>query len=958
MRGCLLLYGRKIEYVVGKNKAFVERYVRIYELTSFQCLGISIFVTRFEKIERTAKLFINQFYYSMKKKIYGALVLGSLLLSGGMVSCSDYDDDINSLNERVDGIEKTLADLKAKIEAGAVITKVENTSNGVKVTLSNGESFELTNGKNGADGADGKPGSTVSVDSEGYWTIDGERVTVGGKPIKAEGEKGDQGEAGTPGEDGKDGKWYEPNEDGFWYECAYNEEGEVVKTKTENQWVPATDEGVRVVYNPDEGYMLIYGAEGTDEAIRIDITSDLKSLAVIPYVLDKETNYPLTFFYNIMGSDVTFGDIEKGEGSANVNISVATSTKAKAHYRLNPANANTQDWTWSMIDRVVARAAGDNNELLTVANTEKKDGELIVTLKSNKSLEDLANEPLFKEHAIAALQGTNKDTKEVITSDYIKVSSKDLRLFSIITGYDLASGDIFKLPFAGEEINPAYDSRTPDFKFVYTESLDLNPLIKTWAEEVVSAANIPAMVDDMVDAGELKYEFTLPAEYKLGGNQTNQQDFVTLEGSVLKVNTNKYPNGTGAIGGTPIVWVRALVNNKTIATAVIKVVILKEDQVEKPAHVVTVDPISLEYSNIKAGKVENKFTWDAMRKVYDDLKISREEFIQHYKKYTITDNNGTPAWGGFINGVGLYNWSDGQVGTQTNAIEMVFDPTQVPSNVEDGLIKITYMPDNTYAYAPIVIEFPYTVSHKHQLWPNFNDQFVQNDIALIKGQTINGVWTQEVEISEHFANLDSYKPEGNHGDPRLVIEDVDANLTLTGSKLHDQTLKLSSEIVGASLDVPAKIVETLANGEVICVKEYTIRFVNPFTMVAKDVKLEAVFPGKMDEEAINYTVKDKENKEVINSQGKVTAYGKQEYGLTDGDVTVTYSEGVDWASFGVNNDGTNKLTMDKNVPSIKWENKGTALVKPVKTTYTAKVTVKGIAIMTDEGAVTVTETDM
>ena len=79
-------------------------------------------------------------------------MLGSLLLSGGMVSCSDYDDDINSLNERVDGIEKTLADLKAKIEAGAVITKVENTANGVKVTLSDGQSFELTNGENGADG--------------------------------------------------------------------------------------------------------------------------------------------------------------------------------------------------------------------------------------------------------------------------------------------------------------------------------------------------------------------------------------------------------------------------------------------------------------------------------------------------------------------------------------------------------------------------------------------------------------------------------------------------------------------------------------------------------------------------------------------------------------------------------------------------------------------------------------
>ena len=48
----------------------------------------------------------------MKKKFYGALLLGSLFLAGGMVSCSDYDDDINSLNERVDALEKTVAELQ------------------------------------------------------------------------------------------------------------------------------------------------------------------------------------------------------------------------------------------------------------------------------------------------------------------------------------------------------------------------------------------------------------------------------------------------------------------------------------------------------------------------------------------------------------------------------------------------------------------------------------------------------------------------------------------------------------------------------------------------------------------------------------------------------------------------------------------------------------------------------
>lgn len=58
----------------------------------------------------------------MKKKFYGALLVGSVLLAGGMVSCSDYDDDIDSLNNRVTAVEQTVKELQDEINAGAVIT--------------------------------------------------------------------------------------------------------------------------------------------------------------------------------------------------------------------------------------------------------------------------------------------------------------------------------------------------------------------------------------------------------------------------------------------------------------------------------------------------------------------------------------------------------------------------------------------------------------------------------------------------------------------------------------------------------------------------------------------------------------------------------------------------------------------------------------------------------------------
>ena len=122
----------------------------------------------------------------MKKKFYGALLVGSVLLAGGMVSCSDYDDDIDSLNNRVAAVEQTVKELQDKINAGAVITSVDPTENGVKVTLSNGESFELQNGAPGA-------AATIEIGSNGNWFINGEDT---GKPSR--GEKGDKGDQVIP----------------------------------------------------------------------------------------------------------------------------------------------------------------------------------------------------------------------------------------------------------------------------------------------------------------------------------------------------------------------------------------------------------------------------------------------------------------------------------------------------------------------------------------------------------------------------------------------------------------------------------------------------------------------------------------------------------------------------------------------------------------------------------------
>lgn len=904
----------------------------------------------------------------MKKKFYGALLLGSLFLAGGMVSCSDYDDDINSLNERVDALEKTVADLKKAIEAGAVITNVQSTENGVTVTLSDGKTFEVKNGTNGA------PGSVVTIDEEGYWCIDGKRQTdKDGKPYKAQGEKGDtgaDGQPGDPGADGKDGCWYFPDEDGFWHKQYYNEEGKIVDEPTDVAWTPSAEESVRVVYDPVNGCLQISNAVDMEEGqvIYIPITSNLKSLAAIPYVLDEDTKYPLVFFYNIMGLDAKTG---------SSNLTVATSTNAKAHYRLNPANANTQDWNWTMIDRTVAtistpeatRAAGDKNELLSIKSTVRENDELIVTLKSNESLEDLVNDYMFQEHAIAALQGTNKETEEVITSDYIKVSSRDLTKFSIITGYDEVTG-AFKLPTVNQALDEDFDNKEADVKMLYTGSLDLNTIVSTWAEEVEWYGNIPTLVESLVDEGELTYEFKLPAEYKLGNNETNQQDFVTLDGSILKVNTDKWPNGTGAIGTTPIVEVYAMVNGKLIATGLMKVAIVEKEEVEKPAYVVTVDPVKMEYSDINVDDVVAKFTWEDMRKVYDALSITREQFNENYKVKAIDQ---------IPNAVELTNLADdgdGDTGDHTNAVEMRFNPYGIASNTE-GVVKITYEAEDRTTYAPIVIEFPYTIYHNHKLLPEFNPQYVnvEDKVAPIRGTMVNNKWEISTELGEHFF-LNEYMAnhDGNHTKVYAVLR-RDAhiaaklgshnNIDVDPKDLSKQVLAFTQPIEGKYVDIPVAIIMEKANGELDCVMTYTVRFMNHFEITKITIpEMKENANGAPVKATPTYTIKEAFGDRYLVKDGKFQQEVANDYGLTEQDITATYSEGLndkgqDWKTeFGKNDKGNYKLTVDPSTGEIIWDNAGSALAKDVNAKLNLEVRIgntndKKISIVSETAEVVV-----
>jgi len=116
----------------------------------------------------------------MKRKYFSALLMGALTIASvsTFTSCKDYDDDISSLQSQIDKLNEMVSQIQGQIDNGAILTGVNPVENGVKLTLSNGKEYTITNGKDGA--------------------------------------KGEAGAAGDPGTPGKDADVWKIGDDGYW----------------------------------------------------------------------------------------------------------------------------------------------------------------------------------------------------------------------------------------------------------------------------------------------------------------------------------------------------------------------------------------------------------------------------------------------------------------------------------------------------------------------------------------------------------------------------------------------------------------------------------------------------------------------------------------------------------------------------------------------------------------------
>ena len=587
----------------------------------------------------------------MKKKFYGALVLGSVLLAGGMVSCSDYDDDIDRLNNRVTAVEQTVKELQDKINAGAVITDVQTVENGVKVTLSDGSSFTLVNGK------DGSAGSVVTMGSDGYWYIDGQKTE---NPWKGEkGDKGDQGDPGTPGTNGTTApsKYYVPNEDGYWYVVNVAADGtESAPEKTDSKWAP---EGMMTAaWDTQNEVLLVSGVKDHEGVLRIDLGTKLKGLVFTPSLyLDgvEGTRYPY-----ISGNYKEATGEASGEASTGATFTIPGKNtyvdKAAAAYiigandtvvyHMNPTSAQVKDADFRFlynnpewIEKTQTRA---NGVTVNYNNYNEKTAEGDLKVGYQITNPELLEKQDAKKISVMALEvELGNDT--TITSDYAAIVPAVRTLKAIAfkeKTTEMSDGyDLYDTGKSAVENKASVAVQYNGGSINLSDLLNIHYIQNDWVKASDDTKHEVMSYERAKQFG-LHFEYEM-LPYTTGTNNTEEDKYGYVD-KLTGVFTPYYVNengesvacpddktsttGISAVGREPVVIVK-LVNEKSevVLAGYIKIDIVKEISTKE----ITVKDFTKPY--VCDGFVCG-ITWDDMSgKIIEELHMTKDDFVKTYE---------------------------------------------------------------------------------------------------------------------------------------------------------------------------------------------------------------------------------------------------------------------------------------------------------------------------------------
>ena len=372
------------------------------------------------------------------------------------VSCKDYDDDINNLQQQIDKLNEAIKAIEAKIQEGKVITDVNGIANGIEVTMSDGSKHQIVNGKDGANGANGKDGISWTIGEDGYWYKDGQKTNY-----KAQGEKGEQGEPGPQGPQGPAGtagaagteRYYVPNADRGCFDIYENGK------KVEETNISFLGTGTITAVKDGEN-LTLYGVQGAgSEPVVLSLSGNLTGLVYIPelYMDGIETvEYPWLQDTTLVEKK-SYEDVNRqnkkvtglvdwnpntllnNPGGTSAGTTVFNYGPAwQVHYHMNPTNANTEYADivgYNVLNPTIinehSRAAADQ---LGVSSPEKNFAGDVLFQNANgvltaglqiKNPQLLETQPTIKDvnenSNTIALQSKTKNSageEAVVTSDY------------------------------------------------------------------------------------------------------------------------------------------------------------------------------------------------------------------------------------------------------------------------------------------------------------------------------------------------------------------------------------------------------------------------------------------------------------------------------------------------------------------------------------------------------------
>lgn len=825
----------------------------------------------------------------MNKKYLSVVLFSALMLgtAGTFTSCKDYDDDIENLQDQITTMKGTVDDLQRKIEGGLVVTSVAKTDNGVNITFSNGQTYEL---KNGADGKNGKDATVWSIGQDGYWYLDG---------VKTEYKAA-----------GANGYYYKPNaETGCFDIYVIDENGkEKFVEATTISYVSAV-EGVSVVH--DGNKLIIKGAvdsQGNTTNVELNLGKELASVAFVPDFLDEYSKYPLAKFYHV---DAFLDETKYVTTGANKydfieQTKLDKSNEVKLTYRVNPQGAYVEGAVLKFINRSIQQTkaiAGDKGNLLNVVSTTISDEQIVVKAGINASNRTAANEnAAAATFDLAALQ-TSVGTGVPVTSDYIAVRSEAVvpslvdsvlttatapvyyynRAKAITTGnpenhnFLLACGVPAVADVAGANAIPAH------LKFAYKDAsgnagkIDLRKKVGLY----VGAGKY------LTDYGinSMSYEFSLPAEYKdEDPNHTNQQWFVKLNGSELSINTDNLTGGlTQAIGRRPVVRVDAFLTNnagakKLVASAYIRLEIVERDPVTVSAHNIELGAAkSYEYHALEDNDTEvANMAWSRINnEIYGAESLTATNFwnfygtdadtyevkVITYNKTTgneevLLDERAVPSDRVYTNDTDIPGISlriDLNTNAGTTSVIKVGTNNKVKTensykdmgNGAQYKVTITIKSDDPTQHGHFILTQVFNVKDDckyYEFNPNyyFNSwNSVAGDYIIVKGKVdaTAATWKLTSQLSEHFKliggqNIFQYCGQGN--DPvknvqanSLVFDWTETDAQPAGNIRTDETLKLDHAMSVSEEIKNMNYQFKLKNGE-ICKTAYKVVFVNPF----------------------------------------------------------------------------------------------------------------------------------